>query len=465
MELDTPETKKRDKYAFPSFPETVDYFFNDVQQNAITWATQGGLVANLMPSEVFSTALSFARRVGFMEALGGEDVVVDEDWERKLDAAVERDEGVREKVRAYCRLLGEQRGGILQRFMEVAWLGMVWDGVGLEGVREVWVGLVGVVPEEMWIGSVQRLSELRNTVLTGTKVEGRMVAARALGLVGSHEALAEDVLKATVEEAVAYAQGSGNASGVEGAKVHGGMLALGYLLARLKLRGRLNVLPKHTVLKAVDAIVNALLEARDQTVLDAAIQSFSEICVFAVVDGEYFENTHSKILTRLSELGKKGKEKAILAIGYFSVVFPSDQTIVDGLLKALFAFHENRQVEVNFATGEAIACVAGGWQCKAIRGKVDLVGYDDTKILDVTNTERLGKVVSMVMGKVSETKPSLRKAVCMWMLSLLEFCGEAKEVKERLGEMQKGFRGYLVDRDRRICIFFWLSCCLGASGR
>jgi proteasome component ECM29 len=228
---------------------------------------------------------------------------------------------------------------------------------------------------------------------------------------------------------VAYAQGLDKVSGMEGAKVHGGLLTLGYLLARLKLRGRLHVLPKDTVLKAVDTVVNALLEVRDQAVLDAAIQSFSEICVFAVVEGEYFRDTHSRILTRLSELGKKGKEKAILAIGYFSIVFPSSSSIVDGLLEALFAFHENRQVEVNFTTGEAIACVAGGWHCKAIRGKVDLAGYEDAKILDVIDKERLGKVVGMVIGKMSDTKPSLRKAVCMWMLSLLEFFGEAKGVK------------------------------------
>jgi proteasome component ECM29 len=69
MEIDTLETKKRDKYAFPSFSEIVDYFFNDIQQNAITWAAQKNLVANLMPSEVFATALLFARRLGFMEAL------------------------------------------------------------------------------------------------------------------------------------------------------------------------------------------------------------------------------------------------------------------------------------------------------------------------------------------------------------------------------------------------------------
>lgn len=33
------------------------------------------------------------------------------------------------------------------------------------------------------------------------------------------------------------------------------------------------------------------------------------------------------------------------------------------------------------------------------------------------------------------------------MLSLLEFLGESAEVQSKLGEMQRAFRGFLVDRD------------------
>lgn len=33
------------------------------------------------------------------------------------------------------------------------------------------------------------------------------------------------------------------------------------------------------------------------------------------------------------------------------------------------------------------------------------------------------------------------------MLSLLEFLGDSAEVQSKLSEMQRGFRGFLVDRD------------------
>ena len=454
MEISVPEDGGPNKYAFPIFSDLINHFFPHSQKNATTWTAQESLVAGLMPPEVFATAVSFCRRVGFMEALSNEDVVVDEDWERKLDVAVERDEGVRHKVRAYFNKLGEENSSMLNRFMEVAWFGMVWDGSGLDGVRDVWVDLVGVVPERSWKNSVQKLESLKKAVLIGTKSGGRAVTARALGIVGSHEALEESLLVSMTEEMVAYAQGLDKTFGAEGGSVNGGILTLGFLLSRLKLRGRLDSLPKELVHKSVDVIVNALLESKDQTTLDAAVRSFSEISIFAVVHRDYFQNTYTKILGRLTELGKKGKEKAVLAIGHFAIVFPSsDKLIVEELLQALFAFHENRQAEVNFATGEAIACLAGGWRSKSVRGKVDIAGYENAKPPEDLAEERLGEVLETVMGKMSDTKPSLRKAVCVWMLCLLEYCGEEQQVKSRLGEMQKGFRGYLVDRDGMLMSF------------
>src|SRR5205807_8700940 len=155
MEIDTPEAKKPNKYAFPNFVDLIGHFFRHSQQSATTWTAQESVVADLMPPEVFAIAVSFCRRVGLMEALSNEEVVVDEDWERKLDAAVERDEGVRHKIRTYFSKLEEENSYILNRFMEVAWLGMVWEGSGLDSIRDVWTDLVGVVPERSWKNSVQ----------------------------------------------------------------------------------------------------------------------------------------------------------------------------------------------------------------------------------------------------------------------------------------------------------------------
>lgn len=36
--------------------------------------------------------------------------------------------------------------------------------------------------------------------------------------------------------------------------------------------------------------------------------------------------------------------------------------------------------------------------------------------------------------------------MCIWALCLLGYCGEAQQVISRLGEIQKGFGGYLVGR-------------------
>lgn len=394
----------------------TDYFFNGAQHHATTWGPGDKLVSGMMPLEVFATALAFVRRVAFMEALDGEEVLVDEDWERKLDIAVERDDKIRTKLRAYFKLLAEDHPRLLERFMSVAWEGMVYEGVGIEGVRDVWVELVGVIPGAVLEAFVERVGELRKCVQIGMKLEGRATTARAMGLVGSHESVSPEVLQALLKEMEISAGGWEKAGGQELNRVHGGILAVGYLLARLKLRGRLEVIEKEVVEKSVGVIVNALLNARDQMIIDAAITAFSEICVFGVVGGEYFDNSE-KIISRLVALGKKGKEKAILAMGYFALVFPEDEgdkgSVVQEILGKLVSMHENRQIELNFATGEALAAVAGGWQSKGVRGKIDLEGFEDLTEKAVRDEGRLERVVGKVLGSVKETKPSLRK-VCIF---------------------------------------------------
>lgn len=413
---------KRDKFAFPSFPNALDYFFNNIHQNTTTWGPGDILVANLMPPEVFSTALTFVRRVAFMEALDGEEVLVDEDWERKLDIAAERDDKIREKLRVYFRILYKENPRALERFLTVAWEGMVYGDIGVEGVRDVWVELVGVVPGEVLEGFVGRVGELRRCILAGMKLEGRAITARALGLLGSHPAVDQEILKGLITEMTTGAENWKKAGGQELNRVHGSILALGYLLARLRLRRRLDVLDGETIGHVAEVIVVVLLEGRDQMILDAAITAFSEICVFGVMGGEHFEAPKSnKILERLGELEKKGKEKAILAMGYFSIIFPEaeieveerkEKSMVQKILERLFSLHENRQIEVNFATGEAVASVAGGWESKGVKGKVDLDGFEGVMVKKGKKEEgRLAKVVEEVLGFVKETKPALRK-VC-----------------------------------------------------
>lgn len=345
-----------------------------------------------------------------MEALDGEEVLVDEDWERKLDIAVERDNQIRSKLQTYFRSLIAEKPRVLMTFMDAAWEGMVYEGVGIEGVRDIWVELVGVVPGfavERFIG---RVGELRKCALAGMKLEGRATNARAMGLVSSHDAVSDEVLMGLLQEMEAAMENWEKAGGQELNRVHGAVLAIGYILSRLKLRGRVGVLEKNTIDKGVGVIVTTLLGARDQMVLDAAITAFSEICVFGVVDDKYFSNSE-KILDRLTELGKKGKEKAILAMGYFAIVFPGEgsEGVVQKILEKLFSMHENRQIEVNFATGEAVAAVAGGWQSKGVKGKIDLEGFEGVMEKVQSDEERLKKVVEKVLSFVKETKPALRK--------------------------------------------------------
>lgn len=144
-----------------------------------------------------------------------------------------------------------------------------------------------------------------------------------------------------------------------------------FLLSKLKLPWCLASLLTELVHRSVDSITNALLGTQGQTMLPSNLSRKSlSLQLFL---GSYFQVTHSKNLNRLTELGRRGKEKAAFAISYFRIVFPSSsKPITDKLLQALFASHKNGQIEVNFSTSKVIACLATEHQSKSASRKIDL---------------------------------------------------------------------------------------------
>ncbi|PUU83590.1 hypothetical protein B9Z19DRAFT_1189521 [Tuber borchii] len=50
---------------------------------------------------------------------------------------------------------------------------------------------------------------------------------------------------------------------------------------------------------------------------------------------------------------------------------------------------------------------------------------------------------------MSDTKPSSGKTMCIWALCLSGYYGEAHQVMSRLGEIKKGLRGYLGDKETK----------------
>ncbi|GMG21927.1 unnamed protein product [[Candida] boidinii] len=56
----------------------------------------------------------------------------------------------------------------------------------------------------------------------------------------------------------------------------------------------------------------------------------------------------------------------------------------------------------------------------------------------------------MILKSSQNTKPSLRKASCIWLLSIVQYCGDSQEIISKAPEMNFAFMRFLAERDELI---------------
>lgn len=417
-----------DKFAFPRFEPLVAYFFAAHHTLPASFGEAGNLIAGKLPAKSFAAALAFAKRIAIWESLGTQqlDIKIDEDWDRNVDAVIDTDESARAKVEAF---LAKQEASVTT-LLDVAWEGMVYDGEGVDHVRSVWNELAVLVPQSIMQRYSPRLTDVWK-LLNTPRGETRRVAAFAVGILGSHEALGE-ALAGLVEDLVL---------GVEQGR-NGAFLALGILLSRLKLRGRLEKVDSGLVTKGVQGIATALAESRDGVLVETAIEAVGELAVFGVVAEDRF--AVDKVQKALLEKAKRGHEKAMQALGYLSFLYPEGSNEAEIILEELIKVGEGGGVEMSFVAGEALANVSAGWGSSAVRRGRRIAGVEWT----AGRRNGVKSLLDRFLKRAGEAGGGgKRRTTVVGLLSVFEFCSGDDATKERLGDAQQAFRNFLTDRD------------------
>ena len=195
-------------------------------------------------------------------------------------------------------------------------------------------------------------------------------------------------------------------------KQHGGVSAVGTLLARLAIQGRLFVLSRETLDKFGNDLATIIVSPNSNTMLlEASLHSLSEICIFG--GGLIFSVSHrDRIIARLKALSKSTRngrlqDQAVLSLGYisFSLTLPDDAPIFDRILEALYNVHEQKQIELLFSAGQALSCVGARWTSKAMirfrHAGIELLQEPLRGILD--------HILNRILEDVNSPKHPLRK--------------------------------------------------------
>jgi proteasome component ECM29 len=399
----------------------------------------------------FCHAVAYCRRMLLLAALEktGSNLGDEADWERQIDVLLRTDKASREKIKAHMKIIDSDA---LTLFFSAAFEGMLWNqGAGLHDCGKTFVELGSLAPARALATLAGRASELLPAVSSNNSAT-RTAAARAMGMLGSHLSHSKERLNSLILSSLDTINSWESAVGAEANKVHGSVIALGYLLSRCVFYGRIEDIDKDLVVAVLLQVLEIVNKAADATNKEAAFLAIGLLSTAGLLTKAFIENSPFEVadITKvLATEAKKGNEKAIAALGRFAMVFDEDVEQEDDsalalILKDLYALHELREAEVHFTVGEALSCAAVGWRSDALLLSLDV---DTTYASEIKRVSTLKNMMDKLLTDCKNTKPSLKKASGIWLFCLIQFCGHLDEVQGRLRECQAAFMGLLSARD------------------
>lgn len=425
---------------FPTFDAVVEQFF--ITQTQITSNEPAVIVRRTrdLNRSSFQFVVGFARRMFVQQALAGAEVLVnlDHDWERRLDAMVESDAPARAAVKDRLQTTMSTSPKMLDILICALFECVTSEVVSVENHL---VELLALSPDAIIQNHISRAKSLL-PMLKSNDHGKRMTAAQAIGILASHPSCDTAPI---VEGLYNTARGWKDAVGSALNAIHGAVTALGFIFSRSACRGK--EIQTQDFLEVLFEIFN---DSRDDTLHEASHIAIGQMCMFASLTpdaiGKY--STVAAVSDKLYERAKEGNETAILCLGQVSMIVQEGSDDLKHLEDHLHKLHEIRQSEIHFTVGEALSYLAAGWQSSALATKLDVQTTTPTSQLGQPRTEILSKLVDRVLADCNTTKPALKKAAVMWLLCLVQYCGE--QIQGRLAECQAAFRRCLSDRDELV---------------
>ncbi|KAK4540262.1 hypothetical protein LTR36_009667 [Oleoguttula mirabilis] len=443
-------TVQPESIGFPSFNAVMAQFFPGRTTDATAEPLATAQQARRSYPHCFHQMAAFARRILFYEAMAARDVPVnlDSEWERRIDASAESEEKARTAIKGQFRATASSNRGGLETLLSALFVGLTEQVPGAESQL---VEFLALAPDSLVQQLVPHTAELL-PVIRSNNHSRRMAGARTYGILASHPVAQHADVSVQLTGLYDNAKSWQSAAGAAVNQAHGSIVALGFFFSRASYRGH-TVADREQYKQLVQTLTAILTESRDGSLLEASYTALGQLCLFGAINTDII-NGLSKfrtIIDKLYDNAKSGNETAILCLGEVSMVLPEEDGKEDSDLsyveEQLHKLHEIRQAEVHFAVGEAFSYLASGWQSSALATKLDIEGQLPT---GPKRTTTLTRVSERILADCGTTKPALKKAAVMWLLCLVQFCGQESEIQDRLPKCQVAFKRCLGDRDELV---------------
>ncbi|KAJ9604971.1 proteasome component M29 [Cladophialophora chaetospira] len=383
---------------------------------------------------VLSAAATFCRNILVCHALRDTKLAPAEstDWKHSIDALVNNDQDARRQIQAY--LQGLNSDDVLLPLLAAS----------LNGVVKASAECLDISLEILSLAPNHFLSDVQEVGLdAASHVAGiaafQLRAARIFGILGSLKHDREALSKVEVAKIGRWK----TAIGEESVKIQGHLLRACFCLTRTALRMPQEV-SAATLSELSQTVIKIIKSSSDRALRDTAYRCLRQLALCTPTSIEAEDET---LLDRLISDGKKESEIAISTAGpVLGILYgkKSSDTQAQSLLDRLLGLHEVKRAEFHFALGESLAVACAGFRSSSTMTELDV----DVELSDASaNETSLATILDRVIEDSKTTKPSLKKAAAIWLLCLIQYCGDLPAIKTRLRDCQASFARLLNDRD------------------
>lgn len=407
--------------------------------------------AAIQSSSIFKTlnvAVRFCKQCLISEAVRGLDTIVlqDEDWSVRIEKALDVDELVQQRV---SKVLSDIYNDWLTGFLCL--LGdefLIKDGEGttLRSFHyedpifgETLLSLIRYCNTETLRSLEIMVSRIYNYLgaMAVNKPENLEIAANTLGIIAAnipHSKCVNDILTTIVS--------------APNSRLSPSLLANSYIVPRMMLRD-VSEVQTSTVFESLAGKLMSLFGSKQRDNL--VLKCLGQITKFGSLN-ETPEKFKSEFLRQcINYLQNKLSNNPLAAEvwSYLSMYTRISEGFASQL-EELFETHVCKHVDFLFSAGEALSIMAGGWRSSFLERQLDIFGAAQSKMRGMFDDEKLHLVVDRVFQGCDSTKPSLRKAACIWLLSLVQFLKREGEISRRSSEIHLRFIRFLAVRDEFI---------------
>lgn len=437
---------------FPSFSELMT-LVSEVSSRLISVTPSPQLKG--FPLSVYNAILIFLQQVLVMEAVAGKKtaLTVDENWATRIETAIDLDESVRDIFIAHLAKITESgEYSHIVDFVKLAFDGVELAHSEIENGGQVWLRMLSSSPSVIVASQIEVLDKLE-TVLQASREKLREIASVGYGIIATHPDNSTESISAIITKLQAFVSADANHATFKHVdKLHGYTLSLGAIFARLYVRGRTDVQNYQDSLNSfVESVSKIFKSSKNLQLIDACTGAISQLCIFGALSSQPKDVFDTLKETFESLALKKDSEKAVLALGYLSLCDPdfASQETQTQYLDKLFLLTNSKHTEFMFSSGEALTIVGAGWDSKVLKRSLDIQDVSSSVLprFSESSPDILSTVLDKVLAAAKSPKPSLRKFSCLWLLSLLQYCGHLPATKSRLEYIHVAFMRFLPEHD------------------